>query len=46
MNDKLIVLSKPGPCINFNTEDKKNILFPFGKKSKNIFDHIKISKYK
>lgn len=33
MSDKLIVLSKPRPCIYFNTEDKKNILFPFGKKS-------------
>lgn len=32
MNDKLIVLSKLGLCIYFNIEDKKNILFLFGKK--------------
>lgn len=32
MNDKLIVLSKLGLCIYFSIEDKKNILFLFGKK--------------
>lgn len=36
MNDKLIVLSKPGPCIYFSTKDKKIFYFHLEKNHKNI----------